>query len=123
MESGKKPIKYAIDELEANLATTARIYEWAELMGYENPKLFARHFIRQFHRRPSEVLTEVRLGSLIEQLRMNDSSCLEVALEHSLPDEKALYNYFKRHLDCSPTEVQAMTEQELQALIAVKFGE
>src|SRR5690625_1778386 len=98
MGSERKPIESAIDVLEANLATTARIYEWAELMGYKHPKLFARHFIRRFHRRSSEVLTEVRLGSLIKQLRMNDSSCLEVALEHSLPDEKALYNYLKYHL-------------------------
>lgn len=119
----RKSIEDAIEELRTNLGTVARVSEWAVLMGYKNPKLFSRHFLRHFRRRPSEVLKKVRIKSIIIELRRNGEDCLQTAWKHSIPDEKALYNYVKRHMDCSPTEVKGMDEKELENLINEKFRE
>lgn len=113
----RKSIEDAVEELKINLETVARVYEWADLMDYENPKIFTRHFLRHFGRRPSEVLKEVRLESIITQLRKNGDSCLQVAQAHSLPDEKALNNYTNRHLDISPNKIKRLSDKELRNLM------
>lgn len=114
----RKPIEDAVEELKNNLETVARVSEWAGLMGYKNPKLFSRHFLRQHKCRPSEVLKEVRLKSIIKELRENGEGCLQTAWNHSLPDEKALYNYVKHHIDCSPTNIKFMSKKKLLDLMA-----
>lgn len=119
----RKPMGDAVEELKANLDTVARVYEWARLMGYKNPKLFGRHFIRRFRSRPSEMLKQIRLRSIISTLRRNNKPCAEVAWKHSLPDEKALNNYTNRHAGYSPSQIREMSDQEIQALLKGKFGE
>lgn len=113
----KKPIGDAVEELKANLDTVARVYEWAELMGYKNSKLYSRHFLRHFGCRSSEVLIKVRLRSIVSMLKLNTKSCLEIAWEHSMPDEKALNSFMNRHLDTSPTNINGLSNEQLRKQI------
>lgn len=117
----RKPIEKAVEELKENMETVARVDEWARLMGYKRTRLFSRHFLRHFRIRPSEVLKEVRLRSIIKQLRDNGSSGLEVAVSHSLPNEKGMNNFVRRHLGVSPTKIKMMSDKELQGFME-KFG-
>lgn len=109
---GKKQIRDAVEELKANLDKVARVYEWAELMGYESSKLFYSHFLKYYRCLPSEVLKHVRLQSIITMLQSN-RSCREVAWAHSLPDEKALNNYTNYHLGISPGKIKRLSPKEI----------
>ncbi|NGP88123.1 AraC family transcriptional regulator [Fodinibius halophilus] len=113
----RKPIGDAIAELERHLDSVARVYEWAYLMNYKDSKLFSRHFLRHFRLRPSKVLKRVRLQSIIKQLRQNGESCIKIAWAHSLPDEKALYNFTNRHLAKSPTQLKALSDKEAEEVL------
>jgi methylphosphotriester-DNA--protein-cysteine methyltransferase len=117
MQLKRKPITDAKKELKANLDTVARVYEWAELMNYKKPKLFARHFLRHWGKPPSAVMVIVRLKSIIAQLRNTDNSCFQIARMHGMTDEKALNNFVNRHLSCSPTRVKAVKVSKLDKLI------
>lgn len=119
----RKPIADAIKELKAHLDTLARVYEWGEHMEYENVRTFRRHFIRHFHRTPSDVLTEVRVRSLVRTLRANNQDVLEAAFDHSLFSWHDLNNFTNRHLGCSPTRIKEMSDKEIQALLKGEFGE
>jgi transcriptional regulator GlxA family with amidase domain len=112
-------ISYAIDQLEANLTHTARVEEWAELMGYHCPKKFARMFLRHYSVRPIKVLEYIRLKSIINQLREGVQSNFEIARKHGIPDEIALNKFVNYHLGCSPSSVKRMDEDQLK----IKFGE
>ncbi len=111
-------ISYAIDQLEANLSHTARVEEWAELMGYNCPKKFARMFLRHYSVRPIKVLEYIRLKSIINQLRKEAQSNFDIAREHGIPDEIALNKFVNYHLGCSPSSVKRMDEDQLNE----KFG-
>jgi|GEM_PF-725967 len=119
----RKSIADAIRELKAHLDTVARVYEWAEQMRYEKARTFRRHFIRHFHRTPSDVLTEVRVRSLVRALRANHQDLLEVAFDHSLFNWHALNNFTNRHLGCPPTRIREMSDKEIRALLMDEFGE
>lgn len=112
----KKPIQDAVKELKINLDKVARVYEWAELMGYKNSKLFSSHFLKHYRCLPSGVLKQVRLLSIITMLQ-SDKSCREVAWEHSLPHEKALNNYTNYHLGISPRGIKSLPPNKLEEIV------
>jgi transcriptional regulator GlxA family with amidase domain len=113
----RKPIEDAIEELKSNLNTVARVNEWAQLMGYKSTKLFSRHFLRKYRCRPSEILMQIRLKSIITMIRRNDKSCTEIAWKHSLPDEKALNSYTNRHFGIPPKKIKNMSARKLRKKI------
>lgn len=113
----EKPIKHAVKVLKENLDTIARVSEWAELMGYNRTKLFSRHFLKQFSTRPEKIIITVRLRSIIQELQNSQKGCYEIARLHSLPDEKALNNFTKRHLGYSPSHIKNMDINDLQELL------
>lgn len=120
------PVEEAIDVLSKNLAAVARVSEWADVMGYENEKKFSRHFLRHFRVRPSRVLSFLRLESIVSDLRNTGFSHLEIAWRHSMPDEKALYNFVIYHTGHSPTALKNMDEAAAAKLlekIGNKIGE
>jgi transcriptional regulator GlxA family with amidase domain len=117
--SQSQEISYAIDQLEANLSHTARVEEWAELMGYNCPKKFARMFLRHYSVRPIKVLEYIRLKSIINQLRKGSQSNFKIAREHGIPDEIALNKFVNYHLGCSPSYIKRMDEDQLKE----KFSE
>jgi transcriptional regulator GlxA family with amidase domain len=117
--SQSQKISYAIDQLEANLSHTARVEEWAELMGYNCPKKFARKFLRHYSVRPIKVLEYIRLKSIINQLRKGVQSNFQIAREHGIPDEIALNKFVNYHLGCSPSSIKRMDEDQLK----LKLGE
>lgn len=110
----KKEISKSVVELRANLSRTARVEEWARLMGYTCPKKFARKFLRYFSTRPRRILKYIRLQSISQQLRENNRSNFEIAQWHGIPDEIALNKFINYHLNCSPTDLKEMPEEELR---------
>ncbi|MTI88556.1 MAG: helix-turn-helix transcriptional regulator [Balneolaceae bacterium] len=120
MKEERKPIEISITVLKKNLNLIATIQEWAEFMCYENSKLFSRHFIRYFHATPIKVLIEVRIKSIIKELKRNSYTCRQIASHHSLPDEKALNSFMKRHLGKPPTRIRNMSKEDSLKLMEKK---
>jgi len=73
-------------------------------MGYSNSNLFALHYRKVFAQKCKQAMVKIRLEKAIQIMRITPSvKCFEVANQIGLPDELALYKYFKRHLHNSPT--------------------
>ncbi len=113
MNTYNHEISNAIEELEANLSQTARVEDWAKLMGYTCPKKFARSFMRQYEVRPINILTYIRLKSISMQLRKNVMSNFEIARSHGINDEIALNKFVNYHLGCSPSCLKRFGEEQL----------
>lgn len=111
------PISVAIKKLRKNLAEIARVSEWAESLGYEDPKTFGEDFLQYHDIRPHKVMDCIRLKSIIIHLRADKHTNHKIARAHSLTNEKALNNYTNYHLDYSPKELKSMQEDELQLLL------
>ena len=99
--------------LRANLSNTARVSEWADLMGYNCPKRFARMFLRHYSARPQKILESVRIKSITNQLRDGKWSNFQIARAHSISDEIALNKFINYHLGCSPTDLKRLSSNEL----------
>lgn len=110
----KKEISNSIVELKENLSHTARVEEWARLMGYTCPKKFARKFLRYHSTRPQLILKFIRLKSISKQLRKNNMSNFEIARRHGMPDEIALNKFINYHLHCSPTDLKKMPKKKVR---------
>lgn len=119
--SDYQQISNAIKELEANLSHTARVVEWAELMGYKCPKKFAQRFLRHYSVRPIKMLEYIRLKSIINQLRETNYSNFDIARQHGIPDEIALNKFINYHMGCSPSEIKRMPDKHLREILE-KFG-
>lgn len=116
-----KNISDSVDVLVANLSDVVSVYEWAQLMGYTCPKKFARDFLRNYSVRPQTYLKYIRLKNISQDLRRNNKSNFEVARKYGVLDEIALNKYINYHLNCSPTEIKFMQENQLRQKIE-KFG-
>lgn len=114
-------ISESIETLSENLRQVAQVGEWADLMGYQNPKKFSRRFLRHYAVRPCKMLISVRLKSIYEELRSDNCSNFEIARRHSLPDEKALNKFVNYHLGCCPSRLKAMPEHRFNNKME-KFG-
>ncbi len=124
MDTQVIPISLSIDLLEKNLIKIAQVGEWADLMGYKTTKNFSRKFLRHYSIRPCKILTSIRLKSIYQQLHNGKISNFEVARRHSLPDEKALNKFVNYHLNCCPSQLKLMSENQLNARLEkliVKF--
>jgi transcriptional regulator GlxA family with amidase domain len=121
MDTNDQEISNAIEELKANLSNTSRVEDWAELMGYNCPKKFARRFLRYYSVRPIIMLEYIRLGSITSQLRKSSLSNFEIARQHGIPDEIALNKFINYHIGCSPTEIKRMSDEQFRVRIE-KFG-
>lgn len=122
MKDQTQQISEAVDILDTNLSHIARVSEWSDFMGYENPQQFAYKFLRYYKVRPLKVLDYKRLKSIVQMLRSDkDHPNLIIAHRHSLPDEKALNNFTNYHLGCAPTDLKQMSESELKERFK-KFG-
>jgi len=121
MNTNDQELSHAIEELEANLSKTSRVEDWAELMGYNCPKKFARSFLRYYEVRPIRMLEYIRLKNITHQLRNSSLSNFEIARKHGIPDEVALNKFINYHVGCSPTEVKRMSDEEFREKFE-KFG-
>lgn len=109
---------HAIKKLKNNLSDVARVFEWADLMGYENPKRFSEIFLRHHGVRPQKIMELVRLESIIRDLRNKRSyTNLKIARMHSLPNEKTLNNFTNYHSGHSPTTLRGMPSDEVDLLM------
>ncbi|SMO71996.1 hypothetical protein [Fodinibius sediminis] len=114
-------ISESVERLNANLRQVAQVVEWADLMGYQNPKKFSRRFLRHYAVRPCRMLVSVRLQSIYKLLKAGQYSNFEIARRHSLPDEKALNKFVNYHLGCCPSKLEAMNEDRFEEKME-KFG-
>ena len=111
-------IHNAVHELKSNLREVARVFEWADLMGYEDPKRFSEKFLRHYGVRPQKIMELVRLESIIRYLRNSEKySNFRIARMHSLPCEKTLNNFTNYHAGCSPTRLKNMHDEEVMKLL------
>lgn len=117
----KKNISESVEVLIANLSEVVSVYEWAQLMGYACPKKFARHFLRHYSVRPQSYLKYIRLKNISRDLRKSNQSNFEIARKYGVLDEIALNKYINYHLNCSPSEIKAMQENQLREKME-KFG-
>lgn len=106
-------ITRSVSVLRDNLSNTARVSEWANLMGYNCPKRFARMFLRHYSTRPQKILEAVRIKSITKQLREGKWSNFEIARAHGISDEIALNKFVNYHLGCSPTCVKNFSEDQI----------
>jgi len=113
----KRPIKNALLVLEKNIENIARVNEWALFMGYENPKLFSRHFIKYYRETPIKVMNNFRIIKVIEELRSNQITFRRIAWKFNMPDEKALNNFINYHTGQSPSNIIALDDQEVHDLL------
>jgi len=118
MKHSVKPISKAVQELRAHQPDIARVYEWSNLMGYETPKKFARAFLRHYGKRPKRVMDRMRLARIVRHLRSSpESANFKIARAHGLPDDNALNKYINYHLNCSPSDVITMPDDEFGQLM------
>lgn len=111
-------LQNAVDELKANLADVARVFEWADLMGYEDPKRFSEKFLRHYGVRPQKIMELVRLESIINYLRADKNyPNFKIARLHSLPCEKTLNNFTNYHTGYSPTALKNKSSEEITMLM------
>lgn len=110
----KSSISSSLDILQQNLETTARVAEWARLVGFECPKKFARQFLRYYSIRPQTYLKYVRLKNISKDLRNETKTNFEVARKYGIPDEIALNKFINYHLNCSPTDLKCMPQNQLE---------
>lgn len=117
----KHDISMSVEVLKRNIEKTARVAEWAQLMGYDCPRKFARKFLRYYAIRPQTYLKYVRLKQISRELRSSKKSNFEVARKYGISDEIALNKFINYHLNCSPTEVKCMPQNQLEEIVE-KFG-
>ncbi|MEX0780997.1 MAG: AraC family transcriptional regulator [Balneolales bacterium] len=123
MKSKPEPIGRAVKILETNLDRVCQVSEWADLLCYENENKFRRSFLRYFQRKPVKVLNEIRMKSIITDLRKNNSTSDSIAWRHCLSDHNALYSFTKRHTGCSPTRIKEFNNKELSGIIKKSLSE
>ena len=115
-------IDRSVSLLRANLSKTARVSEWADLMGYSCPKMFARNFLRYYAACPQKILEYVRVKSITRQLREGKWSNFEIARAHGISDEIALNKFVNYHLGCSPTCVRNLSDIQLRKILQEMYG-
>jgi len=117
----KVDVANSVEILNENLRSVARVAEWAEVMGYDCPKKFARCFLKHYYERPQAYLKYARVKSIVSDLREGNLSNFKIAIKHGIPDEVALNKFVNYHLGCSPTCVKRMTAEQVKTCIG-KFG-
>ena len=105
-------ISQSVEVLHNSLSEIGRVVEWAERMGYNNPRRFSRRFLHYYEERPCKTLAVVRLVSIFKKLQNGNHSNFRIARLHSLPDEKALNKFVNYHLNCCPSELGTMHEKD-----------
>ncbi|REL24463.1 helix-turn-helix domain-containing protein [Rhodohalobacter sp. SW132] len=113
----KVDVSNSIKILNENLNSVARVAEWADVMGYDCPKKFARSFLKHYYERPQAYLKYVRLKSITRDLRDGKQSNFMIAIKHGIPDEIALNKFVNYHLGCSPTDIKRMTTEQAERCI------
>ena len=110
----------SLQTAEEFLMEIGTVTEWAEKMGYDNPKKFSIHFREYFGQRPLKVLNTLRLIKAIELLASTDQTVFEIGhYELNIGDEKRLYQFVKYHICYSPREIRDMNKREVSNLIEI----
>ncbi len=99
------PINDAVNFAIQNLNQMHSVEDWAKEYGYSNAKSFSKYFRNHFQKRPSKVLIQLKIEHALKLL--SEKNCQKnycIAQEIGLPDEQALYKFFKYHTGYSPSD-------------------
>jgi AraC-like DNA-binding protein len=100
----KQPMENALQIARESLKEIRTVTEWAEKMGYENPKYFSRRFKKYYGVPPKPKLVKLRIETFHELIEENpEMSCFEIGFELGVGDEKELNEYIRYHTKRSPT--------------------
>lgn len=114
----KQPIEMALRIARENLKEIRTVTEWAEKMGYENPKYFSREFRNYFGNRPLRILNLLRSIKSIELLKTTDKTVFEISyFKVSIGDEKRFCQFLRYHTGYSPRNIRAMKNDEVSKLL------
>ena len=98
------PILLANVILRKNIAEISSVSQWAELMGYSDPKKFSADYLNNFRKRPKKNIVLLKVQVAIYLLEKHQSkSCYIIAKELGLKDEKALNDFIRNHTGNPPT--------------------
>ncbi|MFA5669689.1 MAG: helix-turn-helix domain-containing protein [Balneolaceae bacterium] len=101
----KQPMEQAEKIARANIKSIRTVSEWAQWMGYENPKYFARVFKKIYSVSPKTRLVQIRIEAFHLLIKgYPDISSYEIGQELGLGDEHDLNKYIKRHTKSPPTK-------------------
>lgn len=100
----KVPMEKALPIVQQNLKEIRTVTEWAEKMGYENPKYFSRRFKKYYGVPPKPKLVELRVEKFHELIKQDpEISCFEIGSELGVGDEVDLNKYIKSHTGSPPS--------------------
>lgn len=95
------------EALKKKIRDIRTVSEWAEEMGYADPRYFARIFRSKFGIGPKEALVTIRINSWIECISKDpDQKNYCTAQEIGLSDEVALNKYLKQYTGKTPTQLK-----------------
>lgn len=100
-------INHSKETLKKKIRDIRTVSEWAEEMGYSDPKYFARVFRSKYGMGPKEALVRIRINSWIECIHKfpgEKNYC--TAREIGLKDEVALNKYLKQYTGKTPTQLK-----------------
>lgn len=106
IKSVRIPIEEAEDVLDRKFDTIFSVEKWAEQMGYSK-SYFWRKFESCFKKTPRRAFIEKKkavLTTFLEENRTCKSS--EAARKIHLMDGNGLYQFVRRHFNCTPTELK-----------------
>jgi AraC-like DNA-binding protein len=100
-------IKNSKETLKKKIRDIRTVSEWAEEMGYKDPRYFARVFRAKYGMGPKEALVQIRINSWIECISKDpDQKNYCTAQEIGLSDEVALNKYLKQYTGKTPTQLK-----------------
>lgn len=102
-----KDIDMSLIILKNDIQKIRTVSEWAEAMGYANPKYFARIFRREFGLGAKEALVKVRVNCWLDCIaRDPEQKNYCTAQLVGLKDEVALNKYIKKYTGKTPTQLK-----------------
>lgn len=111
-------MEQALQIARANLKEIRTVTEWAERMGYNNPKRFSSEFRDHFGERPMKILNILSSIKAIELLTTTDKTVYEIGyFELGIGDEKPFCQFMKYHVGYSPRKIRAIKNGEVGKLM------
>lgn len=111
-------MEQALQIARENLKEVRTVTEWAERMGYDDPKRFSREFRNHFGERPLRIQNLLKLIRAIELLTTTDKTVYEIGVcELDIGDEKKFCKFMRYHIGNSPRKIRAKKNGEVDRLI------
>lgn len=102
----RKSIELAVKELKANFEELNTVTDWANHMGYSR-SYFCRKVKEFFGKTPKEIIREVQREKIeAEILKDPEAIGYKIAVNASLPCDKALHKFLSFHYDMTLNDLR-----------------